>query len=604
MCGIIGYVGKEHKAPDVLYSGLEKLEYRGYDSCGVAVFGEKAQPVFARYLCAPSEVEYGHALPKSNCGIGHTRWATHGKVSLNNTHPHISSCGQVYLVHNGVIENSEEIRNSLTCEFSGETDSESLVNLIAFHYKESKDPLSSISQALLQVEGTYGLAIMFENLQDVIFAVRRSSPLVVGVGDGEHYIVSDTNALPPNIDKIIYLDDENIVKLNKDKFDIYDLNKQQVEKADTKIRERRQHVSLGIYSSYLEKEILEQGNSIRDTLRGRFTEDFLNVKLGGININKKINRVLFLGCGTAYHAGLLGKYYMENVAKIPASVEHSSEYKYKNNPTEDGTLVVGISQSGETLDTLGALKEAKNKGLDTMAITNTVMSSIARQVPEGIYQRIGPEVSVASTKAFTSQALLTLMLAISLGRRDNLSVLEAKKYIDGIRLLPELVERTLDIAQASCVSLAKNMQLTQSIVFLGRQYMYPIALEAALKLKELIYIPTHGYPSGEIKHGPLAQISEGSHCFFVAPENSLQDKNVSNMKEISARGGRNILIKQKGQQFPEDCYFKSVEIANAPDFLLPILSVLPLQLFCLNMAIEKGCNIDKPRNLAKSVTVE
>ncbi|MAH45127.1 glutamine--fructose-6-phosphate transaminase (isomerizing) [Candidatus Pacearchaeota archaeon] len=615
MCGIIGYIGNEDNALEALRFGLEKLEYRGYDSCGIALASEENIEVF-RTLGSPQN------LPSSfsrlfRCGIGHNRWATHGKVTVENAHPHKSEDEEVYLVHNGVVENSDEIKKSLAAggiKFTSDTDSEVLVNLISHYYKKrnthssslENNHLKAIKSALNSVEGTYGLAILFKDSPDIMYGARRSSPLIIGVGKDEHFIASDTNALPAHVDKVVYLDDDQIVSLSSDSFIIHSLKNNKIVKGfekTKKIKIRNESTSKGNFSTYMEKEIFEQSKTIKDTLRGRFTDDFSSVKLGGLNLNKQINRVLFLGCGTAYHAGLLGKYYMENIAKVPASVEFSSEYKYKNNPTEDGTLVVGISQSGETIDTLSALQEAQSKDLDTIAITNVVSSSIAREVPQGVYQRVGPEISVASTKAFTSQVTLLLMLSILVGRKNNLSLIDSKKYINQIRLLPELIDQTLEL-QDSISHISGLYQLMHSIDFLGRQYMYPIALEGALKLKELSYIDSHGYPSGEIKHGPLATVCRGRRCIFLAPQESIKDKNISSMKEIKARGGDIILLKQKGQEFPKDCYDQFLEVPKCQDILLPIVSVVPLQIFAMQMARRKGLNIDKPRNLAKSVTVE
>jgi glucosamine--fructose-6-phosphate aminotransferase (isomerizing) len=608
MCGIIGYVGKENNAVDIIYSGLRSLEYRGYDSCGAAIFNKDNAILHWHHLGAPSEVSNIPNAPvfSSSCAIGHTRWATHGEVSLSNAHPHFSSDKKVYLVHNGIIENADQIKEDLKFGGYSETDTEVLANLIAHNLKESSSPINAIKASLTQVEGTYGLAIIFPDEPNKIYAARRSSPLIVGVGKDEYYLASDLNALPPHIEKVSYLDDGNIVSISKDEFILHDLNGQRLKHwaQIKKVKTRNQKSDLGDFSSYLEKEIFEQGDSIRNTTRGRFDKDFSRIVLGGISSDRDIKRVLFLGCGTAYHAGLLGKYYMENIAKIPASVEISSEYRYKNNPTEEGTLVIAISQSGETIDTLSALKEAQNKGLDTIAITNTVLSSIARQVPEGIYQRVGPEISVASTKAFTSQVTLLLMLAIDLGMRNNMSIIEAKKYIKELRCLPELIDSTLEMTRGIVHKIAAGTQMANTATFLGRQYMYPIALESALKVKELAYLSTHGYPSGEIKHGPIAHVEAHSVCIFLAPEKSLKEKNIIAMKEIKARGGRIFLINQKGQRFPEDCYDYLIDLPRARDFILPILSVIPMQLFSLYLAQMKGYNVDRPRNLAKSVTVE
>ena len=612
MCGIIGYIGEE-KASDKIYSGLEKLEYRGYDSCGVAVFNKNTNELACSYhLSAPSEIESYNALPESFCGIGHTRWATHGAVTLTNTHPHKSCDDTVYLVHNVVIENADQIKKGLEneeCEFYSETDTEALVNLIAFCYNDSsdKEPVLAINQALKEVEGTYGLAIMFKDHPSVIFAVRRSSPLVLGLKEEETYISSDTNALPSDTEKVVYLEDGDVAEVKKDSFKIYDRNSKQYDSRRTaiKIKIPKRHHQLGSYETFLEKEIYEQPDSIRETTRGRFNKDFDSVILGGIDTERDIKRVLFIGCGTAYHAGLLGKYFIENIAKVPASVEIASEYKYKNNPTEDGTLVVVISQSGETIDTLAALKEAQDRGLDTIAITNTVMSSIARQVEEGIYQRVGPEVSVASTKAFTSQITLALMLAILIGRKNGMSLLESKRMIGYLRRLPSLIDQTLSMTKEKARKLAVGHSLLKEMTFLGRQYMYPIALEAALKTRELAYVNTIGYTSGEMKHGPLASISSHSFVWVLAPQEGLKEKNITTIKELSSRGVNHItVVKQEGQDFPKDCHDNFINIPKAPEFLLPVLATIPIQLFALEMAKVRNLNVDKPRHLAKSVTVE
>tara|TARA_Y100001938_G_scaffold140893_1_gene209827 strand:- start:12416 stop:14242 length:1827 start_codon:yes stop_codon:yes gene_type:complete len=608
MCGIVGYVGKGNSAGDIIHGGLKSLEYRGYDSCGIALANKGWDQLrLFKTIGPPSDLEI--IKYSSSCGIGHTRWATHGEVNTENTHPHHCQDNEVYLVHNGVVENSDEIKEILSRDnykFYGDTDSEVLANLISFYHKTTKNPLDSIKSALAQVEGTFGLAILFRTeLGEVLYGARRSSPLVLGVNDGEYFLASDTSAIPPHVDKIIYLEDDQITKITREEFKVYNIDTEKEVcnfNLSKRIKPRKQKAKLGEYSTFLEKEIFEQADCIRDSTRGRFSKDYSSVVFGGIDTNKEIKRVVFLGCGTAYHAGLLGKYYMENIAGIPASVEISSEYRYKNNPTEDGTLVVAISQSGETIDTLFAVREAQDKGVDTIAITNTVMSSIARQVEEGIYQRVGQEVSVASTKAFTSQVTLILMLAVLLGRKNKLSAIESKEYIKQIRYLPKLVGDTLELCKESIKKTAVASSLTPSCTFLGRQYMYPIAIEGALKLKELCYISTHGYPTGELKHGPIAHMCP--MYFFIAPEQGLRDKNITAMKEIKSRKGRIILVKQRGQKIPEDCYDYLIEIPKAKDYILPILAAVPIQLFALYLAEIKGYNVDKPRHLAKSVTVE
>jgi len=609
MCGIIGYIGKNNVASEVVYRGLEALEYRGYDSCGVALFDEDSSDVKVfRAIGPPSKLN--EVEISSFCGIGHTRWATHGAVTISNTHPHSSQDGEVYLVHNGVVENAEEIKQLLTekgCEFYGETDSEILVNLIAYYNKADSTPLDALKKSLNFVEGTYGLVILFKSEDGKkIYAARRSSPLVIGVGEKEYFVSSDTIAIPSHVKRVAYLEDSQIAVLSEEGFKIHHLDgKRSLDGASLskKIKLRKQKVNLGEHSCYMEKEIFEQANSVRESLRGRLGKNFESIKLGGVDLGKEINRVLLIGCGTAYHAALLGKYYMENIANIPASVEFAHEYKYKSNPTEKGTLVIAVSQSGETIDTLGAVQEALKKGLDVMAITNTVSSSVAREVPEGIYQRIGPEISVASTKAFTSQSVILLMLAVALGEKRHLNLVKTKKYINEIRKLPSLIEETL-LLNSEIRGLAKKYVMSTDFNFLGRQYTYPIALEGSLKLKELSYLSCSAYPIGEMKHGPLATIKHGRRSFFIAPQADLRDKNISNAKEIKVRGGRIILITQKGLEFPKDCYDELIEIPAAPSYISAILSAIPLQMFSMYMAIEKNHNVDRPRNLAKSVTVE
>ena len=604
MCGIIGYIGEEDAA-ETIYSSLKKLEYRGYDSCGIALSTKRSVRVF-KAIGSPDKLS-GKKYPSSSCGVGHTRWASHGKVNVKNAHPHFSQDKKVFLAHNGVIENAEQIKEQLKekgISLYGDTDSEVLVNLISIRYKQIKCPIASLKQALSEVEGTYGIAVIFSDDPDNIYGGRRSSPLILGIGDNENFLASDTNALPPKINKVIYMEDNQIVRLSKEDYDIHDLEGS----ASTflkikKIKSRRVDLQLGEYSSFMEKEIFEQPAATRETFRGRFDKNFSEIKFGGVELNK-VKRVLFIGCGTAYHAGLLGKYYMESIAHIPASVEFSSEYKYKNNPSERNTLVVAISQSGETIDSLSAIKEAKNQGHKVIAITNTVSSSVAREVDEGIYQRIGPEISVASTKAFSSQCVILLMLAVLLGRKNKLSRTDSKRHIEQIRRIPELMERTLLLNPELRRLAAKYQLISSAIDFLGRQYLYPIALEGALKLKELSYLDSHAYAAGEIKHGPLATIQRNRLCFFLATQESLLEKNISNIKEIKSRGGKIVLVTQEKLDFPNDCYDYIIRVPKAAEFISPIITTIPLQLFSMHMAVLKKNNVDKPRNLAKSVTVE
>ena len=609
MCGIVGYVGKDYSGSKKIYQGLKNLEYRGYDSCGIAISNDKNNQIEIFKSIGDTDNLLKFEIPTSKIGIGHTRWATHGSVNIDNAHPHNSEDGEVYLVHNGVIENSDEIKNSLKSKgikFYGDTDSEVLVNLISYNYKKYKPctHVEAIKKSLREVEGTYGLAIIFKDDKNAIYGAKRSSPLIVGIGDEENFLASDKNALPPHVKKVVYLKDEQIVSISNGDFKVYYVNSNNSLNGYSLLKQidsDYHKIDKGSFSSFMEKEIFEQAKSIENTFTGRLTNE--EIKLGGIDLDQEINRFLFLGCGTAYNAGLMGKYFMENIARIPTTVEHSSEYKYKTSPFDKNVFAVAISQSGETIDTIGAVKEAQSKSINTMAITNVVMSSLARLVPEGIYQRIGPEISVASTKSFTSQLVLLLMLSVAAGRKRNMSILQCCKYISEIKKIPNLINDTLHL-RSKIQRLAGLFYQFDSIDFLGRQYMYPLAMESALKLKELTYINSHAYAAGELKHGPLATVYEGKPFFFLAPQESLREKNISNMKEIKARGGTIILLKQKNQQFPKDCFDFSIEIPKAPSYILPIISAIPLQMFAMYMAQKKGLNVDKPRNLAKSVTVE
>tara|TARA_Y100001938_G_scaffold49459_1_gene68844 strand:+ start:167 stop:2032 length:1866 start_codon:yes stop_codon:yes gene_type:complete len=621
MCGVIGYIG-DNDAPQKVYEGLKKLEYRGYDSCGISA-PQNGKHALIRRVGPPSELvrcprSEGKVQLDSTLAIGHTRWATHGKVTEANAHPHVSYCGKISIVHNGVIENAEELKNFLIkdrgIEFKSETDTEVLCNLIAYYKKSAHyrsvygkmTLLEAVRKALQTVEGTYGILVSSINEPNKIIAAKRSSPLIMGVGEEEIYFVSDTNALPPNIDKVVYLEDNQVVECEGTSWKVYNVATWlPLEVKFDKLSSVRADAELGDYSCFMEKEIFEQSSSVRNAMRGRIEDDLSNAKFGGIDTdNRAIDNILLLGCGTAYYAGLLGKYYLENIAKIPTSVEFSSEFKYKNNPVNKNTLVIGITQSGETIDTLGALQEARNKGLDTVAITNSVASTIARETGEGIYQYAGPEVSVASTKAFTSQATILLMLSVLLGRKKEMSLVDARDIMLNIRALPELIDKTIKLSNDKVKTLADSCVDLNNINIIGRQYMYPVALEGALKIKELCYVPSHGYAAGEIKHGPLAAIGEGSVCFFLATQKTLRDKNISNLMELKSRGCTLAVIKEEGQQFPQECYDWEINMPKSKEYISPILSVIPLQLFSMYLAQKKAYNVDRPRHLAKSVTVE
>jgi glucosamine--fructose-6-phosphate aminotransferase (isomerizing) len=533
-------------------------------------------------------------------------------VNLINAHPHYSFDHKVYLVHNGVIENYSKIKKFLEKNteyaFYGETDSEILANLIAYHWKDEITPLEALRLALKEAEGTFGIVAIFMNRPNQIYGARRGSPLILGVCNDDKFVVSDTNALPSNVDRVVYLEDNQIVRADQEAFEIYDLlddspSQYKVEK----ITLSSSDVSHRGYSSFMEKEIFQQPEAIKNAMLGRIGADSSSIRFGGVNLErdltKEVKRILLLGCGTAHHAGLVGKYAIENLANIPTTVEIASEYKYKNNPTEEGTLAIAVSQSGETSDTLSALIEAQNKGLDSMAITNVVSSSIGRQAGKGIYQHAGPEISVASTKAFTSQVAILLMFSVLLGRKRALNVLDAKKYISELKKLPDLISETLCLDEQIKKMVCK-WKMKEKFIFLGRQSMYPIALEAALKLKEITYLDAQGYAAGEFKHGPLALINEEPLSFYFAPQSELLEKNISNIQEIRSRGGHVVVITQQNQEIPSDIYDDIIRIPNSSSFIQPILSIIPMQFFAMRLAQALDLDVDKPRNLAKSVTVE
>tara|TARA_Y100000593_G_scaffold94271_1_gene192564 strand:+ start:1971 stop:3809 length:1839 start_codon:yes stop_codon:yes gene_type:complete len=612
MCGVIGYVGKSPKASDRIFEGLKKLEYRGYDSCGIALGSKppsesKDCVEIFRAVGSPDELLKKHLFP-SKFGIGHTRWATHGKVCIENAHPHRSHDKKIILVHNGVVENAQALKKKIEdVSLEGDTDSEILANFIAWHYSKVDSPVEALKNSLSEVMGTYGLAIIFTGLPDKIFGAKKGSPLILGIAEEENYLASDTSALPHEVHRVVYLEDNQVVSVEKDKFLIHNIDgaSSDFEVEDVSIDDTTG--KLEGYSCFMEKEIMQQPESIKNAMLGRIGADLSSVRFGGVNLDrdltKEIKRVLFLGCGTAYHAGLVGKYAIENLANIPVSVEIASEYKYKNNPTEDGTLAIAISQSGETIDTLAALAEAQNKGLDSMGITNVVSSTIARQAGKGIFQHAGVEVSVASTKAFTSQVTILLMLAVLLGRKKSLNVLDAKKYLSEIEKLPDLVDKVLS-NRKKLSAIAEEFKHKKKFIFLGRQSMYPIALEAALKLKEITYLDAQGYAAGEFKHGPLALITDEPLCFYFATQKELLDKNISNIQEIKARQGRIILITQEGIDMPSELFDEKIEIPRCRSFIHPVLSIIPMQLFAMYLCQALNLNPDKPRNLAKSVTVE
>ena len=592
MCGIVGYVGKQ-KAVPLIIEGLKRLEYRGYDSAGVAVF------------------------QNGSCGIGHTRWATHGGVTDANAHPHVSSDGQIALIHNGVIENYAQIKRFLLTKgytFQSETDTEVLCNLIAYHF--AKEPagsngdsrfVESVRKALLHTEGTYGIVVMAVDAPAELVTARRGSPLILGLGDGESLVASDVAAIVSRTQNVVYLKDGEIAHLTPKNFAITTLTSGTVQPVIDQVTWSIADAEKGAYAHFMEKEIFEQPIALENAMRGRFSEDGSTANFGGLNLSasefRGIERFMFCACGTALHACMVTEHLIERFARIPVECDYASEFRYRNTPLFRNTLFFVMSQSGETIDTLAALREAKRKGYKVLAINNVVGSSIAREADGGIYQHVGPEVGVASTKAFTSQLLIGAMLALYVARLRDMSFNDGVQMVQALKGAPDLVRQALE--QANHIrEIAKRYAHHADMLFLGRLSLFPIALEGALKLKEISYIHAEGYPAAEMKHGPIALISEGCPSVFFAPKNEIFNKVVSSMQEIKARKGPIIVITTEGAELPAGLADEVIVIPDCHEAVLPIVASIPVQLLSYYIAVERGCDVDKPRNLAKSVTVE
>jgi glucosamine--fructose-6-phosphate aminotransferase (isomerizing) len=543
-------------------------------------------------------------------GIAHTRWATHGAPNRVNAHPHTDCGGTIAVVHNGIIENAGLLRAALTKRghvFRSETDTEVLAHLIEELHTKGTPLTESVAGALRQIEGTYGIGVISSREPDTIVAARKGSPLLVGVGAGENFIASDASAVLAHTRSVVYLDDGEIAVVRPNEYRILDQHTVEKQKAVTQIDWDLATVERGGYAHFMLKEIMEQPESLRDTLRGRLLEDEGDVRLGGLNISDddllKIQRIVITACGTSWHSALIGEYMMEELARIPTEVEYASEFRYRNPIVDEHTLVVGISQSGETADTLAALREAKRRGARTLGLVNVVGSTIAREVDGGIYLHAGPEIGVASTKAFTSQIAALALLTLKMGRLRALSILQGREVVKALARLPELVERVL--ARAPEVEqIAERLVRATNVLYLGRGYNFPVALEGALKLKEISYIHAEGYPAAEMKHGPIALIDDLMPVVFVAPKDAVYQKVASNVEEVKARGGHVLAVVTEGDTGVARLADQKMEIPETLDLLTPVLSVLPLQLLAYYIAVRRGCNVDQPRNLAKSVTVE
>jgi glucosamine--fructose-6-phosphate aminotransferase (isomerizing) len=615
MCGIVGYIGKREASP-ILLEGLKRLEYRGYDSAGVAVLTEKELKL-KKHKGRVTELAKnvsGNSL-SGNLGICHTRWATHGAVTEENAHPHVSFDGKIAMVHNGVIENYLSIKKFLEGEgysFYSETDSEVFCNLIAYHYaKEDSESetrfLDSVRRTLKHIEGTYGIAVICTDHPTELVGARKGSPLIVGIGPDEYLLASDVSAIISRTSNVVYLNDGEIVSLKNGELNLLTNDEEiltpEIKTIDWDIAESE----LGDYEHYMLKEIFEQSGALENAMRGRFSDDMSTAKFGGLNTTaqelRQIDRILLCACGTAWHACLVGEYLIERFARIPVEVEYASEFRYRNAPLDKNTLVLVISQSGETIDTLAALRESKRKGYKTLAINNSVGSTIARESDGGIYQHAGPEIGVASTKAFTSQLHILSMLALYLGRLRDMSFQDGLEYVAALKQAPELVTETVKLSD-QILEISKKYKDMTDCLFLGRQDMFPIALEGALKLKEISYIHAEGYPAAEMKHGPIALISAECPVIVLATQPDIHEKLVSNIQEVKARGAPVIAIANRSNPLPKEIADDQILIPDCHRAVLPLLASIPMQLLSYHIANLRGCDVDKPRNLAKSVTVE
>lgn len=618
MCGIVGYVGNE-EACSFLIDGLRRLEYRGYDSSGIAIHGGEDFSItrsVGRIQALADRI--GETTPAGVIGLGHTRWATHGPATEENAHPHLGGDGEIVLVHNGVIENYSTLKEELIekgYEFKSATDSEVVAHLVAEGLKNTPETpnqpnaryLTAVQWTVAQLRGTYGIAIAFRDQPNLLIAARFGSPLVIGVGRGEYFIASDASPLAGRTDRIVYMADHQVAVLTADGFSILHRDEGKVKINIQPLEVDDGDVSLEGFDHYMLKEIYEQPESVRNAMRGRLDDQDATAVFGGLNLTpqqmRSVDRIILTGCGTSWHSALVGEYLIEELARIPVSVEYASELRYRNPPIDNNTLVFGITQSGETADTLAALKETKRKGHRTLAICNVVGSSIAQAADGGVYLHAGPEIGVASTKAYTSQCCVLAMLALYFGRMRHLSYESGKRIIEELRMLPNAVQQALTCNEAVRVVAEKYKDAT-NVLYLGRQYNFPTALEGALKLKEISYIHAEGYPAAEMKHGPIALVDDNTPSVFIVPRGTTYDKVMANMEEVKARGGPIIAIADHDDPHAEAIADDVIRVPQVPEFIQPIVTVVPLQLLSYHIALLRGCDVDKPRNLAKSVTVE
>lgn len=616
MCGIIGYIGKRQANP-ILLDGLRRLEYRGYDSAGLALQHDGGLTVLKR----AGRIENLRKLvaetnPQGHSGISHTRWATHGAPTDVNSHPHSDQSGKLALVHNGVIENYQPLRDWLLSEghvFLSETDTEVLSHLVGYYYDQgteadaAKRLAMAVQQALRRVKGTYGIAVIHTDAPDVIIGARLGSPLVVGLGQGEHFLASDVSAIVAHTKDVVYLNDYDVVTISSDGYDVQSQEGGSALVTISRVDFTEEDSEKGEFPHFMLKEIYEQPQSIRNALRGRLSRDEATAILGGLQMSPRelrdIGRIILSGCGTAYHAGMIGEYLLETIARVPTEVEIASEFRYRNAPTDKNTVQFVISQSGETIDTLASLREAKRKGMRVLGIVNNVASTIARETDGGIYIHAGPEIGVAATKSFTSQVTVLTLLSLLFGRIRHLSSTDGLEMIEELEAIPDKIQAILQQAD-HIKAIANKYANAEGMLFMGRQINYPVAMEGALKMKEISYIYASGHPSAELKHGVIALVKPDLPSVFLAPHDAVFEKNISNIEEVKARKGPVIAVATEGHPHIERVADEVIYIPRCPSILSPLLTVIPLQLLSYYVAVARGCDVDKPRNLAKSVTVE
>ena len=610
MCGIVGYIGKREAYP-ILINGLKRLEYRGYDSAGVALLNGSLQIMKKKGKVAELEAHVGDTKLYGNIGMGHTRWATHGEPNDVNAHPHLSESKNFAIIHNGIIENYAPLKRELISRgysFQSETDTEVLVQLIDDIYSNSKvSAEEAVRLALNKVIGAYGIVVLCKHEENTLIAARKGSPIVIGIGEGEYFVASDPTPLIEFTKEVIYLEEEEVAVIRPNVIMIKNIHNVEKTPHVETLEMELEALEKGGYEHFMLKEIMEQPNSIAESIRGRLDMSAGQVSLGGlVDVREKLrnaNRYIFVACGTSWHSGLVAEYLFEEFARVPVEVEYASEFRYRNPVLFENDVVIAISQSGETADTLAAIRIAQEKGATVLGVVNQVGSSIARLTEAGVYLHAGPEIGVASTKAFTSQVTVLTAMAIYIGQLKGSLEINSPEIINELATIPSKVSKILQ-ANDQIVEIARIFQDASNFLYLGRGYNFPVALEGALKLKEISYIHAEGYPAAEMKHGPIALIDENMPVVFIATKDSSYDKIVSNIQEVCARKGRVIAIVSEGDTEVREMAEFVIEVPQTHESLTPLLSVVPLQLLSYHIAVMRGCNVDQPRNLAKSVTVE